>query len=400
MNDTHRELKVLQANLLRLEAHKYFNSKEFNYVILENDLDYPFGVQMISKGRMNINAKLESFIAILNKLLSQWINFEPNSDNAKRIGSFFNNIIEQTFISFIEWNEDIKDYTKFIECLRKIGPIEDSTVKIIEKKIEEKNKLKETVKINYEKKMESSDIIYEYAIITALEEDEMEQILPLLEIVDQEGHIRRGYFKNNPDKKVVLASQLETGMIDASIIATEIIINYRPKYIIMPGVLGGKPKDTQIGDVIVATKVFTIDKGKLKGKDHLKEIEASIINNRKITDFKTHKIKIQDYIRDSHPTSKKPITIHFDPIASVRQVIDSEGFFMENFTPIERKTIGVEMESYGITRACELVGDGKTIPIIIKSVMDNTQDKTDGAKKYAAWTSATFLDYVIKNNLL
>ena len=58
------------------------------------------------------------------------------------------------------------------------------------------------------------------------------------------------------------------------------------------------------------------------------------------------------------------------------------------------------MESYGIARACELVNDGKSIPIIVKSVMDNTQDKDDNAKTYAAWTSAKFLEYVITNDLL
>lgn len=401
MNETHGELKALQANLLRLDAAKYFNSKEFTYLILENGWDSVINKRMENKGRMNSKAKLESFIDLLNMLIYQWIHHSPNSDNANKIKSGFNKIIKETLISYIYWNDEIKDYTKLIESLKRIGPIEKNTIANIEKVIEEKNKInKKEDEMGLENENLEPNISYDYAILTALEEDEMEQILPLIEITSVEDHINKGYFKSNPKKNVVLVSQLETGMIDASILATELILKYSPKYLIMPGVLGGKPDETKIGDVIVATKVFTVDKGKLSGKDHLKEIEASIINNHRITAFKTHKISIQDYIRDSHPTHKNTVDIHFAPIACVRQVIDSEGFFLENFTPIERKTIGVEMESYGITRACELVGHKRTTPIIIKSVMDNTQDKTDGAKKLAAWTSAKFLDYIIKNDLI
>jgi hypothetical protein len=58
------------------------------------------------------------------------------------------------------------------------------------------------------------------------------------------------------------------------------------------------------------------------------------------------------------------------------------------------------MESYAVSRACELVNNGKTKALIIKSAMDNTKDKVDGAKPYAAWTSAMFVRYILENNLI
>jgi hypothetical protein len=58
------------------------------------------------------------------------------------------------------------------------------------------------------------------------------------------------------------------------------------------------------------------------------------------------------------------------------------------------------MESYGVKRACELVNDGKTSPLIVKSAMDNTVDKVDEAKTYAAWTSAMVVKYALENNLI
>lgn len=119
MNETHRELKVLYANLLRLDAHKYFNSKEFNYVILENDWDYPIKIEMMSKGRMNSNAKLESFIALLNTLIFQWIKYTPNSNNSNTVRYTFNQLVEKVITSYINWNDEIKDYTKLIDWICK-----------------------------------------------------------------------------------------------------------------------------------------------------------------------------------------------------------------------------------------------------------------------------------------
>lgn len=244
----------------------------------------------------------------------------------------------------------------------------------------------------------------DYAIITALEEDEMEKLLP---IIEKEGEIKNdkhlieyGHFKGKNSKKIVYASQLATGMIDASILATELIIRFNPKYLIMTGVLGGKPKDSNIGDVVVANKVFTIDKGKITKLGFKNELEISNTDGSNITKFKRNKQNIIDFIRDEDTIHKKQINIHFGSIACVRQVIDVEGYFEDKISVTDRKAIALEMESYGIARACELVNNGKTIPLIIKSVMDNTQDKTDGAKPYAAWSSAMFVKYILENDLI
>lgn len=244
----------------------------------------------------------------------------------------------------------------------------------------------------------------DYVIITALEEDEMEKVLPMIKkdgvIEDNKHLIEYGHLLTNPEKKIGYASQLSTGMVDASILATKLILTFNPKFLIMPGVLGGKPQKTNIGDIVVSTKVFTIDKGKLTDEGFEKEIEASNTDNAYTTKFRREKTSIIKYIKDLDDTRKKEPNIHFEPMACVRQVIDKEGYFVENISVNDRKTIALEMESYGIARACELINNGRTSPIIIKSVMDNTQEKTDDAKTYAAWTSAMFLKYVLENDLI
>lgn len=245
---------------------------------------------------------------------------------------------------------------------------------------------------------------FDYVIITALEIDEMEKVLSFIKkdgkLQNDKHLIEFGHFINKPEKKVVYASQLATGMIDASILATELLVRFKPKFLIMPGVMGGKPKDTKIGDVIVSTKVFTVDKGKLSATEFNQELEVTNVDSAYITEFKRAKTKIKRFIEDANSTRNDDISIHFEPIACVRSVIDKENYFVENISTVDRKTIGLEMESYGIARACELVNNGTTIPLIIKSVMDNTTGKTDDAKTYAAWTSAMFIKYIIENDLI
>ena len=244
----------------------------------------------------------------------------------------------------------------------------------------------------------------EYAIITALEDDEMETVLPMIQkrgtIENRNILIEYGDFKNDPSKKIVYASQPTTGMIDAAILATELIVRFQPKFLIMAGVLGGKPEEVNIGDIVVATKVFTIDKGKLTDEGFVDEIELSNTDSSVLNLLKRNKKEILRCIEDLDNTRKNRLEAHFGPIACVRQVIDKKDYFEERLISKDRKTIALEMESYSIARACELVNNGETVPLIIKSAMDNTIDKVDEAKTYAAWTSARFVQCILEKDFI
>jgi nucleoside phosphorylase len=243
----------------------------------------------------------------------------------------------------------------------------------------------------------------DYAIVTALEETEMEKVLrmivPLGKLPNKKQLIAYGHLKSHPEKRIAYASQLETGMVDAAILATELIIKFKPKCLIMAGVLAGKPHEVNIGDAVVATKVFTIDKGKIT-ETFKPEIESSNTSNAYVTLIKREKEEIINFIKDEDPTRDNRINIHFGPITCVRQVIDSEGYFDEKIMPIDRKAIALEMESYGIARACEIVNDGNTPALIIKSVMDNATNKNDANKPWAASTSAWVVRYILEKDLI
>ena len=291
--------------------------------------------------------------------------------------------------------EKILFYNKFIQNVRAgdIKPFTKQTLMNIKSK-EKGGEMNKAI-----------DIKIDYVIITALEEDEMEKVLPFIKKegcldFDKKLLIEHGHFISDTSIKIAYASQPTTGMIDAAILGTRMIMEFSPKFIIMAGVLGGKPQDTNIGDIIVSSKVFTIDKGKLTDTELEREIENSNIESAHIVKLKREKNKILKYIKKLDETRKGNLNIHFGPLACVRQVVDKKGYFEDNITILERKAIGLEMEAYGIVRACELINNGNTSPIIIKSVMDNTIDKTDNSKTYAAWTSATFIKYLFENKLI
>ena len=396
------------AGILReLEFGENLDGEEFENYLLKNKIyqiwkDNDPGVfAKMNKSKNDIS--LHIFFNILNELLNTQIN---TKEQAQIVSDRINVFFVKVFRFYIQKETEKKDYKELIKELEDLqfnGLMQKAIVLQIKDLINSKtfkevkqNKIMEEIN---DDKLEKID----YAIITALEDDEMEKILEVAtinkKIKNKTYLLRIGYFNSNPNKKILFVTQNYTGLVDSSILSTEIISKYKPKLMIMAGVLGGHPQKTKIGDVIVATKVFTIDKGKIEKDSSLKEIESSNINNHYINEIKSKRINLTDYIRDKHP-EKKVVNIHFEPIACVRQVIDKVGFFSENISSLDRKTLGVEMESYGVVRATELANEGKTDVLIIKSVMDNTVDKNDNDKKFAGFTSATVIEYLFKENLV
>lgn len=283
---------------------------------------------------------------------------------------------------------------------------------------------------------------FDYAIIAALYEDEFQEIEKVFnwdetqDIITETKRYRVGYLKNNKKKRIVAAVPNATGMVDSAIIATQMLDFFRPKYLLMSGVCGGNAS-TKFGDIVLAKKVFTIQKGKLSDLRNKKGelIELFDINKKRINpeqlfdqngkqlSLSVEKFEIEhDSIIEIDPLVKDildpklaeikneinktlspygaNIQIYFEAMACSSMVINKTGFFENNIKTIDRKTVAVEMESYGVARATKFANNGKTKFLIFKSVMDNTVDKDDKAKRLAAYTSAQFLKHLIYNGVL
>ncbi len=285
-------------------------------------------------------------------------------------------------------------------------------------------------------------LVFEYAIITALFSNEFEQIepyfiwTPKLDINTRTKRYRTGHFVGQPDKRIVVGIPSDTGMVDTAIIATEMLNMFKPKILMMSGVCGGK-EGLNFGDLVVAKKVFTFQKGKVSdiaGKDGKKvklynkdqvEIDYDHLYDESgkqiaisVEKFEGEQDSVlsidsllQDHLEPEIPEIEKlinkeiqafgkEIKIVFEPIACSTMVINKKGYFEDHIMPVHRKVAAVEMESYGVARSTEIANDGSTKWLIFKAVMDNMTVKDDSAKKYAARISAMFLKYILERGAL
>lgn len=211
---------------------------------------------------------------------------------------------------------------------------------------------------------------------------------------------------------IIHSQQLEMGMTAAASLTTKAIITFHPKCIIMTGIAAGLDNSLKLGDIIVGTDIWDYGSGKYKGEDGGNGVEKTVLHPdakhiAPITSIIDKLISekydvILDQIKSNY--TKHPIHenlhIHFGPIACGPAVVASESVVQIQVKAHSRKTIGLDMESYGVCFAAQHAQSQIIQSIIIKSVSDlANSNKSDDAQPYAAYTSAQFAKYLIENCL-
>lgn len=273
----------------------------------------------------------------------------------------------------------------------------------------------------------------DYAITTALYHNELEEVLRAFGINTKSRKIVGKYFAYKftyNSKKILLMYQHKMGMVDSALLSSEVMLKYNPKYLFMPGVCAGSDK-THFGDVILAKRIDLFQTGKLKkdklhlesstvdidkltiqtikayGKEIMKEIQKEFskkIQLEMIEEFESEfekKPELRDEIMSVFTNFKKrknivPIDA---PTACSTFVVDKPGYFEHLRDTLDRKLIGLEMEGYGVARASEVINN-RTKAVMIKSVMDKGNEKSDFYKGFAAYVSAQFVKKLIDKNVL
>ena len=254
----------------------------------------------------------------------------------------------------------------------------------------------------------SIDYQYDLAIICALKEPELKYIKELshdwtnINLPNSSLPFEECIFNFESKKlKVVIISINKMGMVATSVLATQMIEYFRPRYLAMTGIAAGVKGQVELGDILVATPIWDSGAGKLKrdkeGKgifeiDPKQETIDSDIENdlgtlSDDTDFLNR-------VRENWKAEKikTVLSVHIGPLVSGAAVIaDSE--ITDRIIKLQsRKLIGIEMEAYGLIYAAKHATKPKPEPIIIKSVCDFAdENKKDGYQSYAAYTSAQFL---------
>jgi nucleoside phosphorylase len=236
------------------------------------------------------------------------------------------------------------------------------------------------------------------AVIAALDE-ELDYLLELPynwsgpRATDDGITYRIGQMENGPG--IVASSANSMGLTATAILTAKVIKEWSPRLISMIGVCGGrKEKGVALGDIVVPTQTFHYQFGSFK--DGVIHRELRVENSdAQLLDIVSHLARRTDVlarIKQSLPRGfVKPRTdlqCHLGPLASADLVVKDTAKFGEAIEA-DRKTIGVEMESYAFMKAAALAR--VRWALVVKSVSDYADaTKDDEVREYAKYTSARF----------
>jgi nucleoside phosphorylase/CheY-like chemotaxis protein len=248
---------------------------------------------------------------------------------------------------------------------------------------------------------------YDVAIVCALETPELSEIkkLPFEWVPYNEPGDSTDYFVGQyKGKKVICAAAYEMGMSASAILATKISRSFRPQYLIMTGIAGGvKEKGLRFGDVVVADPCFDYESGKRvfengtsKFKPDYKQIRLDdtvqqIIRRLSGQTEKLHSI----WNMCGYEKPETVLQVKIGPFGSGASVL-SDLTVVERVLEHNRKFLAYDMEAYAIMLAGALSSMPKPIPIVMKAISDFGEGKDDRYQKYAAYTSARFLELLLE----
>jgi nucleoside phosphorylase len=197
---------------------------------------------------------------------------------------------------------------------------------------------------------------------------------------------------------VVGTTSTSMGLTAASIATTQLVLQYRPRIVVMVGIAAGtRDGGKQFGDVLVADPSVDYNSGKVVRRDGIRAFLPDPyplgINARLRSVLSKYRGShaLFDDIRGrwvgALPESRN--RLHVGPLGAADQVIDDADRVVE-IQRNWRKLIGVEMENYGVYRACHEAPDPKPRYVSFKSVCDFAAEKSDSWQEYAAFVAAEF----------
>ncbi|MBQ0921404.1 response regulator [Hydrogenophaga aromaticivorans] len=252
----------------------------------------------------------------------------------------------------------------------------------------------------------STNIIVDFAVITALNTPELDAVLKL-----PYGWVTH-HFPDDPTTyhlgkissagktaTIVAASAQKKGMAWSSSLATKIILRFRPKLLAMTGICAGVKDKTSLGDVVVADPAWDWGSGKHAESEsgspvfRLSPVQrplSSVLSGmcHEISRSAAFKQRIRaDW---SHATPAGHFSAHVGPMASGASVIANTST-AALISEQNRDLIAIEMEAFAVMAASEYAISPSPMSIAIKSVCDFAdKEKRDDWQSYAAYTSAQF----------
>lgn len=286
------------------------------------------------------------------------------------------------------------------------------------KALEEKSRL---LRINMDNKE------YDIAIITALQE-EMDQVRLAFDVYQEQSADKLGREKyswenvdlandvhsykatkieNSEGKSVsiISSSSKKMGLSNTGVLATKMILNFKPKILVMLGICAGnKDEGITYGDIIVVDKSFDYQAGKTivdeSGKNLFKpDYDVLSLNPTYFDRFSEYKEKWTYHIaknwREKKDEKFADPNVYIGVFGSGSAVMANDTIFAE-IGDHSRKIIGIDMEAYALFVAAErTISNNKPKALVIKGVQDyadsvkggKTPEQKAEAKKYTKYGS-------------
>jgi nucleoside phosphorylase len=194
------------------------------------------------------------------------------------------------------------------------------------------------------------------------------------------------------------------GLTAAAIVTTQLILQFRPRIVIMIGIAAGtRDGGKEFGDVLVADPSVDYNSGKVIRQEGIQDFQPDpypIGLNPRLRSV------LQRY-RGNHPVFEEirrewkgalpgnGNRLYLGPVGAADQVIDDATRILQ-IQKNWRKLIGVEMETYGVYRACFEAPEPKPRFVSFKSVCDFAAEKTDAWQSYAAFVAAKFVAHFVQ----
>jgi nucleoside phosphorylase len=183
----------------------------------------------------------------------------------------------------------------------------------------------------------------------------------------------RGRFVGNGQVWDVGIVEIGPGNVGAALEAERAIAHFKPGVVLFVGVAGGL-KDVEIGDVVVATKIYGYESGKLEDRFLTRpEVERSAYG---LVQRAKQEARRTDWLSRLVISSTPNPSVWLGAIAASEKVIaaeDSETFLL--FRSHHNDEIAVEMVGFGVLKAAFAHPDIKAI--VIRGISDLIDGKDD-----------------------
>lgn len=254
---------------------------------------------------------------------------------------------------------------------------------------------------------------YDIAVICALQEEIQEISKSLEEVVqiriddDDEIYYRGGWTIPEKKIKIVFASLNQMGMVAATSLATKLIYNFTPRYLVMTGIAAGTDSSKMnYGDVIVASTVWDYRAGKdireKEKSEHINSIkpftiETSFVNwARELAKDEESLQRIQKSFQGKKPDTN--LKVLSGPVVSGPSVVTDTEIVKDILKEQSRDVLALEMEIYGVYYAANWAIKPRPKVVALKAISDFADmQKTDEFHQYASYTSAKIFEILAKN---